>query len=240
MTFKELDSKLTGRNTSRRKLANNTYAHRNADGSIAIQLHSTDILTFHPDGRTVVTSGGWQTSTTKARLNDYMPHGLGISQRGGIWYWSGGEVFQDGATIGARGGITYNGTPANEKGLAALRKRVNAFASLCANAVPLPLPGAGDCFYCQMVVSEGPDKGKALGDACKDRSHLESHMEEGYAVPSLVYRALKERGCTDFILALAFKTQNGEVQSANLSGLAKDHVRRAVRKFMFRRLGMAA
>ena len=72
-TYFELDTKLQGRCKESRKLQNNTYAKRRYSGHIAIQLHATDILTFHSDGQIDVNTGGWDTVTTRSRMNDYIP-----------------------------------------------------------------------------------------------------------------------------------------------------------------------
>lgn len=54
-----------------RKVANNTYLQRRSEGRLAVKLHNTDILTFHPDGSVVFTTGGWKTMTTKERMNRF-------------------------------------------------------------------------------------------------------------------------------------------------------------------------
>lgn len=78
MTYAELDASLQGRCRNSRKLANNTYAIRFVslpfDGAIAIRFHHTDILTFRPDGSVMINTGGWETVTTKERLNRYLPN----------------------------------------------------------------------------------------------------------------------------------------------------------------------
>lgn len=56
---------------SARKLDNNTYEVTYKDGCRAIRLHRTDIVTFRPDGKFAINSGGWQTRTTKHRINKY-------------------------------------------------------------------------------------------------------------------------------------------------------------------------
>jgi hypothetical protein len=73
MTYFELDKQLQGRCKESRKLQNNTYAKRGYSGQIAIQLHATDILTFHSDGQIGMNTGGWDTVTTRRRMNDYIP-----------------------------------------------------------------------------------------------------------------------------------------------------------------------
>ena len=54
----------------------------------------------------------------------------------------------------------------------------------------MPLPSGGDCWDCSMIVSDGKDKGKPLGDV-RDGDHLWSHIKERYYVPSLLWNATK-------------------------------------------------
>lgn len=238
MKYETLDSQLQGRNRLKRKLGNNTYAQRDErDGSIAIWLHSTPILTFNPAGEVIAKTGGWKTVTTKARLNEFLPHGFRISQARGVWYWYQGAewnsprvVFSDGDSISSDGKLSTQAKPAEEKRQLAFRRQVNKFAALCESKLPLPMPSAGDCFYCQMTVSEGSDKGKSLGDASKDFSHLKLHMDEGYVVPSMVLAALKEAGCGDLILAATF----GQAGTLRFAG----YVKRAVAKYLLKRKAM--
>ena len=72
-TYFGLDTKLQGRCRESRKLAHNTYARRRNSGKIAIQLHATDILTFHSDGQIDLNTGGWNTVTTHSRMNAFLP-----------------------------------------------------------------------------------------------------------------------------------------------------------------------
>ena len=62
---------------NRKKLCNNTYlVRRGVEGrtEIAVQLHSTDVITFKPNGDTVLCSGGWNTVTTWDRINTFQKH----------------------------------------------------------------------------------------------------------------------------------------------------------------------
>ena len=71
-----------------RKIGNNTFEVIYKDGNRAIRLHKTDIITFWPTLFSLNT-GGWDTVTTKARLNKYMPHhSVYIFQRQYTWYVS--------------------------------------------------------------------------------------------------------------------------------------------------------
>jgi len=191
-TYQQLNDKLTGRNSQSRKLANNTYAERRGD-HIAIRLHQTDIVKFHPDGTITANTGGWKTHTTKDRLNEYLP--VRIWQKSGRWFIgsNGGTVeFADGITIHPDGKITGAKPQSDADAEKALQKRIAAYCRDLQAALPLKPPGNGDCWYCLMREKE---TGKPWGECTKDTSHLESHFEEKYFVPSLVWRALESAGC---------------------------------------------
>lgn len=86
MNYKEADAKLQGRCFMSRKVGNHTYLKR--DGKVlSLRLHSTDIITWYPDGRTVLFTGGWFTPTTKCRLNQYGP--IRIGSHKGQWVFGG-------------------------------------------------------------------------------------------------------------------------------------------------------
>lgn len=53
---------------------------------IAVVLHRTAIVIHWEDGMVTLNSGGWQTVTTKARMNASLPQGIGVCQRDHRWY----------------------------------------------------------------------------------------------------------------------------------------------------------
>ena len=68
--------------------------------AVGILYHSTVVLWFHPDGKIVLNSGGWQTVTTKQRMNAFLPDGVCIYQNDHAWYVNDcrhveGYVFDD-------------------------------------------------------------------------------------------------------------------------------------------------
>jgi hypothetical protein len=215
-------------NRDRRKVGNNTYLERRDKDSVALRLHDTDIITETPAGYRVNT-GGWQTVTTKDRLNNWLP--VRIHQRNCVWYWQDGTPFTDGDLVTFDGRLKSKSKKGTESAIKKLQARVNAYARLCASSVPMKLPSGADCWYCYMETQDG----ETMGDAFSDTDHLKLHMEEGYVVPSLVYRALKERGCGDAIMCGTFVSES----HANfLTAIAKRHVSSAVRKYLRRRLGL--
>lgn len=93
--------KKTGKSKSK-KVANNTLEIDHGNGKSSIRLHDTDILTFE-NGKVTLDSGGWQTVTTKQRLNRFLPSGYRITQKNFEWFVNtpnGGKVaFSDGMTL---------------------------------------------------------------------------------------------------------------------------------------------
>ena len=59
----------------------------------SVRLHGNEILRIYKD-RFVPSDAGWQTVTTKARLNDLMPIG-GVYQRDWNWYYTIGDATYD-------------------------------------------------------------------------------------------------------------------------------------------------
>ena len=103
-TYDEARATLNGR--SSRTVCNNTRLVDLGDGDIGLRLHSTTVVTFHPDGSLVLKTGGWHTVTTKDRLNRVIrAHGWSIFARDRAWYIAhrnGDSVeFEDGYTIPA-------------------------------------------------------------------------------------------------------------------------------------------
>lgn len=94
--FDEALRTLNGRDS--RKIDNNTRLERiNAD-EIGVKLHATYVVRYKRNGSITIHSGGWQTVTTKDRINNYSP--ARISQRAGVWYMGDGEPFEEGAEVG--------------------------------------------------------------------------------------------------------------------------------------------
>lgn len=93
MNYAEADAKLTGRCRYSRKLENNTYLERQeGSDAIRLRLHSTDILTFYKSGIIVVNTGGWNTVTTRARLNAYLPRPWGVHAERGATILNGNDI----------------------------------------------------------------------------------------------------------------------------------------------------
>jgi len=92
---------LDGKNS--RKLAHNTLVHRDRPGdAIRVRYHNTDVVTYHLGGSIELNSGGYQTVTTKQRMNQLLPPGHGVYQHRHEWFVqtpNGSYPFEDGATL---------------------------------------------------------------------------------------------------------------------------------------------
>jgi hypothetical protein len=134
---------------------------------------------------------------------------------------------------------------AEEKMVKAINRYVDGYFEAM-EAGKMELPSAGDCWDCSMIVSDGPDKGKPLGDV-KDGDHLMSHIKERYYVPSLLWNAVRARGYRDvgFIMGVRLDRESYEFGLMKVqrawhstkpdSGSVKE-LRRDLRKYLAKRL----
>lgn len=67
-------------------VCNNTRAILCDDGSVVITLHSHTILTAWSDGMTIIKDGGYQSNTTKDRLNRFLPLSVRVFQKNWNWF----------------------------------------------------------------------------------------------------------------------------------------------------------
>ena len=62
-----------GNKTDRPAGYKNSRVRRIDADTIGIVLHHTYVVTYYADGRIVLRTGGWHTTTTKARINEFSP-----------------------------------------------------------------------------------------------------------------------------------------------------------------------
>lgn len=80
-SYKDAEKVLAGKDKV--KLGNNTELLK-CFNCIAVQHFSTAVVSFYPDGSIALDNGGYQSSTTKKRINMYSP--FAVEQTKGIWY----------------------------------------------------------------------------------------------------------------------------------------------------------
>lgn len=232
-TFTEFESKLKGR---ARKLANNTYIVAREDGGIGVRLHDTEVVVHYPD-HIVLNSGGWQTVTTKQRMNEFSE--AFVWSKKGVWMLSWYDrtvTYADHICLYAAGAVT--GAGLDPKATQKLRKRVNTFAKDYAAAFiagNVPAPSDGDCWPCCMVTKNGTG---VMGGA----DHILSHLDENYFVPSILNR-MADSGTlslhTKDFIARTWSPDH-ETPTGWGVGIASEQITKAVRKFCFRELGLSS
>jgi hypothetical protein len=168
-----------GRNQSSRPIANNTRVERIDAETIGIKLHDTYVVKIHSDGSFQLYSGGWYTVTTKDRINTYAP--ARVASDRGRWYvysndWATRTPFFEGIAVDASGTVLNPRATlaAEERERKEIERNLASYIKgyMAQLAKGMPLPGPGDCWGCSMVVTDGPDKGKAAGDIGFASDHL--------------------------------------------------------------------
>jgi hypothetical protein len=110
----------TARDGRKKPIGNNTWLIIDLidkDEVVSVRLHQTDIVTFWPDGSIVLNSGGWETNTTKSRINDFLDRPRLYSEKS-VWVVESGDIdyfFEDGMVIKPDG--TIDGQPVFAKKL---------------------------------------------------------------------------------------------------------------------------
>ena len=229
MKYQDLKTTLsTARNRKAGKpIANNTRIFDRGD-YLAIRLHNTDILCYFPNGDIRLDSGGWQTVTTKARMNEYAPCHI-YSERG-IWfisYENNTYGYADGMTLHPDGSVSGAQSKAAMNAQKQLRKNVAKYAKGFVRALKagkVGPPGAGDCWVCCGLFG-GPD-------------HIHAHLEEKYYVPRLAYEAVNKHGSIAEMDTL-YGYMTGDEKRIWNTDFMPQQIERHIRKHCFEQLGLA-
>jgi hypothetical protein len=221
-------------------VGNNTVEYERADGTQAIRLHHTDVVTFEPNGDVVLNSGGWKTVTTKERINRYLRARLHqslsvYSERGRWWILDerrDGDVripFVDGVVLPG-GSLEIDKTVEAEyeqlsKQQQILGKDIERFVKLVDTTDPLPVKEAGDCWICLMFDGNLKPGGRVVTDV----DHLVAHIEEAYLFGALIERAMVWAGYRYIYIA----AEKGPEYMHD-----RDSIKRALRRYLKRQLGI--
>lgn len=216
-----------------KRIGNNTWRYP-VEGGEAIRLHRTDIVTLYQSGVTILDSGGYRSVTTKERMNCYSPYRV-YSDKGNWFVSDGSRVapFYDGMKLPA----AFDKPKVSEvEQHAALRQEIAHFARLVLTVETVPLPDAGDCWYCSMFQAMPPRDAKRMeyrqpGERLDgDMEHLREHIREKYLHGSLIVNALRWAGYGDVGIGLYFQHSDQ---------WARKIMQRALRRFLSRQLGIS-
>lgn len=64
---------------------------RLGDNCIAVRQHRTHIVCYYADQPTTIDDGGWQSVSTKRKINQYTPDNFQVWQEDFVWYTTLGE-----------------------------------------------------------------------------------------------------------------------------------------------------
>lgn len=241
-SYQEAEVKLGNRES--RKLENNTYLQRRGD-NIAVKLHATDVVTYRPDGKIVLDSGGWRTVTTKDRINRYAP--INLWQDKGQWYvgknWNRPPqaIYADGMVIEPNGKLSGCKTLAQDKADQKLRAQVRKYAKdfmAALKAGKVPMPSSGDCWYCSLHEVK---TGKPLGELTKGNgdSHMREHIKEKYYVPSLAVNALKAMGASRAGETTLWALMGHPEAQIWPGDFIYEQIEKSIKRYVYRELGLA-
>jgi hypothetical protein len=195
----------TARNKeSGKPIANNTRLLKDGTDYL-IRLHQTDIVRITPLNIYTANTGGWQTVTTKERLNRYLP--ISIWQDKHIWYvgtyqreWKDRKLFFEGLQCDVKGKVLN--PPNNEIETKAKRKKLDKMIKTYIDGFiqdikdhGLGAPSTRDCFGCLFYNAEmGTVRGGMHENECMGFDHYIEHFKEKYYVRSLLWKAIQEKG----------------------------------------------
>ena len=203
-------------------IARNTLDYTDAKGVRRVRLHNTDILTIMPRGGFIVDTGGYNTVTTRARLNASLPDGWRVYTSRGTLYLCERNMgvtqypVRRRVTVNAKGKVSSDVTPAM---LAKSAKQLDAYMKAWkAKGLPSVADSGGDPWLFT--------KGKV------DASTMREWMQSRY-----VFRTL-------YAMALEFAGIRGDSVAYNLHhadrhGLGKTDLQR-IRRYVRACLGGAA
>ena len=196
---------------SAKLVAKNTLLYTLADNTLVLRFHNTDILTWLPDGSRVVDTGGYNTVTTRARLND----------NGVRCYTSKSILYIQGVAIERRCTILSDGTVQSdvvESDLAVMRRKIDRYMTQWKIR---GLPSAADSAGYPWVF--GPGK--------VSRETMLDWLDSGYVHRRLYALACEYAGCNAGIWLHMADSEGGK-----LNQLETGRIRRYVRAC----LGLAA
>ena len=169
-------------------VARNTLRYMDAEGVEYTRFHDTDIIIRHVDGSISVDTGGWNTMTTRARLNEFLPRHR--------FYTGSGQLYIDGKPMNQRAQINPDGSVWTDVDRGAdsydsVRKHVDRYIKkLCKDGVP---DGSnGDPW----VIADR-ETGKYAPHLVLDWLGYTDSEAEPYVFQTFIWNALKWNGCTD-------------------------------------------
>lgn len=193
-----------------RMVARNTLEYETDIGDVITRLHDTDIVRKRPDKSIYLDTGGWNTKTTRARINEALPHGVSVYTCQGAIHVSDAKgkahEFTQTVRIGPRGGVTTD----IQSGEAASYDSVRALVDRYIEKLKrdgIPTDSAGDPWVVPDSNSGKYDKDTVLLWLADPKASVRRYASqpdamddsetEPYVFLTFIYNALKWSGHSD-------------------------------------------
>jgi hypothetical protein len=231
---------------------------------IGIKLHRTIVIKHFKDGSIELNSGGWNTRTTRDKINTYSPPEISVYTKNNIMYLrhkSIDYIFEDKMCIKTDGSIfnQYDEkiNPSSlikkektaRKELKQIKEYCKAFADIVISQ-KLENPGPGDCWCCLSHVSNSDvptiqtlhANGKVT-DGFDEKNHIKNHIKAKYYVPSLFLNAFNQFGDTVLSkvdkhnISWYMKAKGWELTKPFSADLTKERIIKLLSKYIRVKLG---
>lgn len=232
---------------SSKLIDHNTVRYARENGDVVIRLHLTDIVTFKLGDKVVLNTGGWNTVTTRDRINKQLesscPGWRMYSEQNDPYLRYGSWSNDDAVTYHFHDGIVITGNTCDGevldrekvKASKAWQRRIKRYANTFLrklSAGEIPAPSGGDCWMCLFV----DNKNRAWGEA-PHQDHVYHHIVEKYYVPSLVLRAIDQFGvsmCAKQCLAWAWNNPDNQDLPEFYAGIGWQQIHKSIVKYCLR------
>jgi hypothetical protein len=189
---KAIDFVKSGRSKVERTYAKATTFRIDGD-NVVVRYHHTDIITFKPDGSIHIYFNGYHTMTTRRRISDIV----------NVRVWGANGMSEIQGTIVANRATIVNGIvtetdykKSDEDEIKDMKKKIKKYCKEYSDEYPtMNPPDGGDCWYCALFGGQGS-------------SHLLSHMEDKYYVPSLLPLAANDAGYNSMVEFTIFNVRD--------------------------------
>lgn len=198
-----------------RMAARNTLDYTMPDGERRIRLHGTDVVTFHADGGFTLDTGGWNTMTTRDRMNGWLPAGYTVYTRQGQIHLRTPDgdhwPFRQTVRVGPRGAVYPDQGPEQNK---RLRRLIDRY---CREFRKRGLPTA----------EESKGDPWVLSDTIVSESVMMDWLESCYIHRTMYALALRNAGLTD--QGVAFFMYDVDRKGGRLDDRDMRRIRRYIR-----------
>lgn len=206
-----------------RMVARNTIEYETDIGDVVTRLHDTDIVRTRPEGTVYLDTGGWNTKTTRARINEALPRGISVHTHSGQTYiktFRNAYPFTQTVRIGPRGGVTTDIQSGEAASYDSVRALVDRYISRLKRD-GIPTESGGDPW-----IIPDSKSGKYSEDIMRAWLN-DPDTKEPYIFLTFIYRALKWSGRTDF--GIQIQIEGFAKESARTRAYLCGTVRRYIR-----------